>query len=225
MTGSDLKTCEMCVSVLRFSQHTISPHLRSGQAIDDVAMDVIAAGKWHLPPLKVVLHRGKFWSMDNRRLAIAHWLRQAGWMEKVPTTLVAKGTQWKKKFSTKCDGSFIHCKVNGARHVIGRWRNTLPNAGVEGGCRFNYIEPVWVIPRKERKRLERLRSLPRRRKACRSATSSTPDRQRAPPDLPLGRAYSPATELPSPVEQRHRQPPHQRVGGLSAYSDSQPVPL
>ena len=162
MTGSDLKICEMCVSVLRFSQHTISPHLRSGQAIDDVAMDVIAAGKWHMPPLKVVLHRGKFWSLDNRRLAIAHWLRQAGWMEKVPTTLVAKGTEW-EKFSTRCDGSFIHCRVNGARHVIGRWRNSLPEAGVEGGCRFSCITPVWVMPRKERKKLMRL-SKPIRRK-------------------------------------------------------------
>jgi hypothetical protein len=94
---------------VRFSQHSISYRFSEGGTIDDLAA-ALRAGTVEpedLPPLRLVLRRGQWFTLDNRRLEA---FRRAGlpihWREATAAELEAEA--W--KFTTKNAGVSVHIR-------------------------------------------------------------------------------------------------------------------
>lgn len=140
-----------------FSQLTCSATFRDGRSVLDLIADLKAgrANVAEIPPLRVFLHNGAIWSLDNRRL---YAFKEAG----IPVRIVlASEAEIKKeayKYSTKSGGRTI--RLTGLDNQPGRTvdRTVDRTTGPGGG---GLVERLPLAEELRRRALERGRRVVR----------------------------------------------------------------
>ena len=151
---------------VRFTQANVVAYFQTGYSIEAAMYDCIQRGRWIFPTLRITLHQGYWYSLDNRRLLIARLMYQHGYLDAVPVTFVPPPTaEFWRKWSDRYGGETVEI-----RHT--RWNfHTFPVAGLDGGCRWLH-QPV-VSAKQPRQRRQR-----RRKRKQRSLRTTLPKQTR-----------------------------------------------
>eukprot|EP00929_Paragymnodinium_shiwhaense_P034612 TRINITY_DN18806_c0_g1_i1.p1 TRINITY_DN18806_c0_g1~~TRINITY_DN18806_c0_g1_i1.p1 ORF type:complete len:390 (+),score=30.05 TRINITY_DN18806_c0_g1_i1:238-1407(+) len=108
-------------SEILFSQDHIGQKFRSGmtlcQTLSGLALGI--ARKRSVTIMRVVLHEGRYYTLDNRRLAVYRLLEQLGRTRIVKAVLLPKpAEEWERKFTTVTQGTQV--VVRPTKYTIGR---------------------------------------------------------------------------------------------------------
>ncbi|CAK0840709.1 unnamed protein product [Prorocentrum cordatum] len=111
----------MCPLDIGFCQDSISPAFRNGSSIlatlrqlADCSMDIR-----EMPPMQVVLHDEKFFSVSNRRLCLYRLCQLLGLLRAVKVQLLqGPPPHFEQKLTTPCEGAWV--RVRGDGRICGR---------------------------------------------------------------------------------------------------------
>lgn len=105
---------------LRFSQDSVKSTFRSGGSIRETLDQLLSheVRKRDVEMMRVVFHEGHHYTLSNRRLTLYRLLQMAGRCKRVKVELVLKGSEFWRKFSSKCQGE--HIVIRDTMEVVGR---------------------------------------------------------------------------------------------------------
>lgn len=95
------KVKEISPDDIRYSQDSISGWFQNGQSLEK-GTDDMAAGVW-VPEIRVALHEGNLYGLDNRRLFCAKTAR----LEEVKVKITVENLYGNLKYTTNCKGNSI----------------------------------------------------------------------------------------------------------------------
>lgn len=109
---------------IRFTQKNIGKAFQNNVTLDEtiaqLASDCIR--KRNITMIRVVMHRGQYYTLDNRRLAVFRLLGILGKVRVVKARIVEKTKEWSQKFQTRTDGTVV--RVRGTDYTIGTDRSS-----------------------------------------------------------------------------------------------------
>eukprot|EP00929_Paragymnodinium_shiwhaense_P086261 TRINITY_DN4678_c0_g1_i1.p1 TRINITY_DN4678_c0_g1~~TRINITY_DN4678_c0_g1_i1.p1 ORF type:complete len:312 (+),score=55.30 TRINITY_DN4678_c0_g1_i1:128-1063(+) len=107
-------------SSILFTQDNVGLQFRRGMSLHQTLHE-LAAGysrKRNIRMMRVVLHEGDYYTLDNRRLAVFRLLEQLGRTRIVKAAVVPKPLEeWTQKFTTTTQGAQVHVRRTG--YVVG----------------------------------------------------------------------------------------------------------
>ncbi|KAH3867153.1 uncharacterized protein LOC127867457 [Dreissena polymorpha] len=102
-TSSSLKEKVMRPSDIRFCQESVSNKFRDGTRFVELEDD-IAAGRrtvQSIPPIEIARYKGKWYSLDNRRLRVFKKLERKGLLDEIRVKVVENIPEWKLTTTNK----------------------------------------------------------------------------------------------------------------------------
>ena len=132
-----------------FTQNAISAFFRCGTSIESAIYDIADSQEWHLPPIRLTMVGEWYFSLDNRRLAVAKILRSWDFLAEVPCRHAGEcQEELARKFDTLSDGKLVQIR----RSI---WTSEVfPFAGLRGGCRIEHWPRTDQAKREKRKAKE-----------------------------------------------------------------------
>lgn len=97
---------------VRFTQAACNPEFKNGAGtLPELYFSIVSGriGLGDVRPIRCYWHEGRWYSVDNRRLAVWRVLHLSGHVRHVPVlqTRMAPGPSFFGKLSTRCEGEFI----------------------------------------------------------------------------------------------------------------------
>ena len=106
-------------SEIGFTQDSIGPVFRDGRTLDTSWRELATRKrKREVDPINVIFAEGKFYTLNNRRLAVYRLLEIEGACHRIKVILASAPADIRHRFTTKCDGEWA--EVRGRSEWIGR---------------------------------------------------------------------------------------------------------
>ena len=135
-----------------FTQNAISAFFRCGTSIESAIYDIADSQVWHLPPIRLTMVGERYFSLDNRRLAVAKILRSWDFLAEVPCRHAGEcQEELARKYDTLSDGKLVQIR----RSI---WTSEVfPFAGLRGGCRIEHWPRIDLARREKYERRRKTR--------------------------------------------------------------------